>query len=139
MGDFNARNTIWGDVISNRKGKELESIINDSRLKCLNDGRFTFQRNEESQCSVLDLSFVSAALSGSWDVNQGYIGGSRHFPVTVIIDVGNLKKTKFLSKNKLMNSLSKVELEPCFDMIECTMKDEIVYATSEIDNDRAPK
>lgn len=139
MGDFNARNAVWGDTITNRKGKELEVIINDSRLKCINNGSCTFKRNDDTDGSVLDLTFVSADLAGAWEASQGYLGGSRHFPVTVSIELTGVKKTKFLSKKKLMQSLSKLELEPDVGLIESAIGNEMSYAMCEVESARSPK
>ncbi|XP_075146564.1 uncharacterized protein LOC142236963 isoform X2 [Haematobia irritans] len=139
MGDFNARNTVWGDNISNRKGKELETIFSYSRLKCINSNNITFRRNDESDGSVLDLTFISTCLEGTWTVSDCYLGGSRHFPITVVIDSRKKSKMKFLSKNKLLMSLSKLELEPDLDSIQKSMKDEVEYASYVVPDGRSPK
>lgn len=42
-GDFNARNTCWGDHVTSRKGKELEIIMLESGFVNLNNGDPTFE------------------------------------------------------------------------------------------------
>ncbi|XP_075154101.1 uncharacterized protein LOC142227433 isoform X1 [Haematobia irritans] len=46
---------------------------------------------------------------------------------------------KFLSKNKLLMSLSKLELEPDLDSIQKSMKDEVEYASYVVPDGRSPK
>ncbi|XP_075150516.1 uncharacterized protein LOC142224618 [Haematobia irritans] len=36
VSDFNTRNTIWGDLTRNRRGRELNDIINNTYFKCWN-------------------------------------------------------------------------------------------------------
>lgn len=139
MGDFNARNTIWGDGISSRRGSVLEELIMETTLKSCNNGKITFKRNMFSAGSVLDLTFISADLSGRWDVSEGYLGGSRHFPILLELDTFGLGLKKFLAKNKLIEALNNTELEPNFDSIHETISNEIKYATFVLEGNRAPK
>ncbi|XP_059219431.1 RNA-directed DNA polymerase from mobile element jockey [Stomoxys calcitrans] len=139
MGDFNARNTSWGDSITTRKGSELERLMFSSNLKCANNGKATFRRNLESTGSVLDLTFVSMNLDVNWMVCDYYLGGSRHFPISIEVELSPKTPQRFLCRNKLLSSLGKVKLEPDFEFIEQTFSLEIVDATFSPKEGRHPK
>ncbi|XP_073831714.1 uncharacterized protein [Musca autumnalis] len=138
-GDFNARNQAWGDHVTSRKGKELELLALEAGFSCVNNGKETFKRNNDSQGSVLDLSFVSSGIATKWDVLEGYFGGSHHFPVTLEVDFGAVRTSKFLHKSKLMKELSKLELEPNFTKIEEVMTEEVKAATKDLRTNWSPK
>lgn len=40
-GDFNAHNTLWGGIITDRNGMVIEEIIEKKNLVCMNDGGYT--------------------------------------------------------------------------------------------------
>ncbi|XP_073828562.1 uncharacterized protein [Musca autumnalis] len=138
-GDFNARNMCWGDHITSRKGKELDILTMEAGFRCLNDGKETFNNNKGSQGSVLDLSFVSSSIKASWRTLEGHWGGSHHVPISIEIDSGVARNNKFLHKKKLLGLLGNLELEPDFNMIEESIEEEIVAATTPIGAGRSPK
>ncbi|XP_073820295.1 uncharacterized protein [Musca autumnalis] len=138
-GDFNARNSCWGDHVVSRKGKELEIATAEANLVCVNNGNFTFKRNRDSRGSVLDLTFTSAGLNVQWNVLEGHWGGSCHLPISLVIEGHGARQGRFLHKKKLISSLNKLDLEPDFAAIEDLISDEIKAATSKLDNNRTPK
>ncbi|GFV64068.1 RNA-directed DNA polymerase from mobile element jockey [Trichonephila clavipes] len=70
LGDFNAKNTTWGSIITNARGLELNNLVNDKVFLCLNNGTHTFLINSYGSTDVLDLTFTSPGLFpySSWRV-----------------------------------------------------------------------
>ncbi|GFX81334.1 RNA-directed DNA polymerase from mobile element jockey [Trichonephila clavipes] len=62
QGDFNAKNTSWGNTITNSRGLELSNLVNDKAFLCLNDCTHTFRSNSYGSTDVLDLTFISPGL-----------------------------------------------------------------------------
>lgn len=140
LGDFNARCCTWGDDQTSERDKALEELIYESDLKCINNGKATFRRNERvCSRSVLYLSFISQNITANWNVDEFYIGCSRHYPVTIEVVTNNRQFAKFISKRLLNESLQKVVLTPDFDEIEETFKNEISFATNVIKDGSTPK
>lgn len=64
VGDYNAKNKIWGSTYNNRNGNTLEEIMTDSNHTVLNTGQATrVNSNQSSTVSVIDLSVVSHDLA----------------------------------------------------------------------------
>ncbi len=84
VGDFNAHHTLWGSLRVDRKGEQVAGIISDSNLVLLNDGSPTRIDDSTGNLSVLDLSLVSPAISGScqWQTIDDSLG-SDHFPIII--------------------------------------------------------
>ena len=53
MGDFNAHNTFWGNLNSDRRGRLLEIIITQKGLNLINNGSAT-----HSSGTAIDLTLV---------------------------------------------------------------------------------
>lgn len=73
-----------------------------------------------------------------WDVVPCHLGGSHHYPISVNIDWTEAKSSKFVSKKKLMASLSEVEMGRTMTDITKVFSKEIENATTTL-NDRSPK
>ena len=84
VGDFNAHNIAWGCDSTGRRGRLLESLINDEMLCVLNTGERTHFTLPSGQTSALDLSLVSSQLAHhfTWSVHDEPLG-SDHFPVWI--------------------------------------------------------
>ncbi|XP_047740982.1 mucin-3A-like [Hyalella azteca] len=59
IGDFNARNPIWGDTNTNQHGDIVEQFLVEADLCLLNTGAKTRFCTQSGESSALDLSFCS--------------------------------------------------------------------------------
>jgi Reverse transcriptase (RNA-dependent DNA polymerase)/Endonuclease-reverse transcriptase len=84
VGDFNAKNTLWGSPIIDFRGRILEELIERNNLVCLNTGEST-RLNFNGKTSHLDLSFCSSnlAISSNWSVLENSCG-SDHYPCQIV-------------------------------------------------------
>ncbi|XP_017484492.1 PREDICTED: uncharacterized protein LOC108373152 [Rhagoletis zephyria] len=140
LGDFNARARIWGDTVQSCRGNNLQKIISEFNFLILNDGSYTFQNEIGSAGgSVLDLSFTNSSLFFDWKVDPIRVGGSHHFPILIDTLSVSLLATKFGSKKKLMENLKDIDLEPNFEDIHETLREEIDAATYVLRGKRTPK
>ncbi len=88
VGDYNSHNELWGGRKTDRKGKVLESFIDEHGFVLLNDGRGT-RLAPNGSTSALDLSFTTPRVAAkcTWSVDYSSTLGSDHFPVTTTIGV----------------------------------------------------
>lgn len=128
-GDFNAKCIIWGDPSGNAKGYRLEQKIAMSSFRCINNGSITFKQNSDHCGSVLDLTFTNASFDFLWKTVAVSLGGSHHLPIVIQCEVACMTLNNFVSKNKLLSSLSNVKLEPNIDSINAVFHGEIESAT----------
>lgn len=84
LGDFNSHNVIWGSKYSDKKGKNLENIINNNDFCLLNNKFNTYLHPASGTYSVLDLSLCdsSTLMDFDWKVLDDS-WGSDHFPITL--------------------------------------------------------
>lgn len=88
LGDFNARDTTWGDTLTNRKGSQIRKIIQEQSIGLLNTGEPTHFHVQTGTHSCIDLSIASAhALTDfCWTVltpNAEEEYDSDHFPIVL--------------------------------------------------------
>ena len=94
-GDLNARSKIWGDVVTNNKGKHLEDFVETHDLIIVNKGQSpTFEtiRNGKRIFSTVDVTFcttIMADLIHAWEVNDKIHISSNHNAITYILRLGN--------------------------------------------------
>ena len=81
-GDFNAKHTLWGNVMNDRRGHLIENIITQSTLTLLNTGSPTHFHVQSGSYSAIDLSICSASvpITMEWMVEDGLFG-SDHYPI----------------------------------------------------------
>ena len=86
LGDFNSHNTVWGCLQNNKKGKDLENIINSNNLCTLNNKSPTYLHSLTGSYSAIDLTLTdpSSYMDYTWKVHND-LCGSDHFPI--IIDI----------------------------------------------------
>lgn len=87
IGDFNAHNPIWGSNFCDRKGKILESLLNDLDLSLLNKpNTHTHFSTPNGTFSTLDLSISTSNLHDffTWEIHDD-LCSSDHFPITISI------------------------------------------------------
>lgn len=73
-GDFNARHSAYGDIYVSQRGKTIKEIFDTTNFRCLNDGGYTFKRNNPgtvcaTSTSLLEL-WTSRTHSYSLQVNE---------------------------------------------------------------------
>ena len=86
VGDFNAKNPIWGGNEWNSLGRQIESVISETNKIILNTGLPTRQ-NYNGSMSSIDLTFSSnnLAIKSQWEVTDNCLG-SDHLPIIVKIN-----------------------------------------------------
>ena len=84
LGDFNARDPMWGDNTVNRNGRVMSSFLSEEDITLLNDGSGTRFNIQTGTTSNLDLSICSPQLlpALSWKVDEE-LYGSDHFPIVI--------------------------------------------------------
>ena len=86
LGDFNSHNTVWGCLQTNKKGKDLENIINSNNLCTLNNKSPTYLNSFISSYSAIHLTLTdpSSYMDYTWKVHND-LCGSDHFPIIIYI------------------------------------------------------
>lgn len=84
---LNAEARIWGGSADTSKGMVLLDRVNRVGLRILNDGSSTFTIKSASRCveSSLDLSFTNIDSNTCWDCNSGFVRGSHHHPIIIVL------------------------------------------------------
>lgn len=87
MGDFNARNTLWGSPTTDHRGRLMEDFSISSNLILLNTNKSTHFSAASGTFSSIDLSFCSPTIASSatWEVLDD-LCDSDHFPIKIIAD-----------------------------------------------------
>ena len=60
LGDMNSRHPLWGDVLTNPKGKLISTIIENEDIGLLNTGEPTHFHSQTNTLSCIDLSLASS-------------------------------------------------------------------------------
>ena len=89
LGDFNSRHQLWGDTVSNQKGRMISSLIENEEIGFLNTGEPTHYHIQTGTLSCIDLSLCSpdCLMDFSWRVVDD-LHSSDHFPVIVTLADG---------------------------------------------------
>lgn len=85
LGDFNAKNVLWGSPSTDSRGRFVEEFLNNNHLVCLNDGSGT-HLNHDGSVSHLDLALGKGRIPDLADflvLNDSW--GSDHFPVIITL------------------------------------------------------
>ena len=82
LGDVNAHHSSWGSLHETRRGSEIESLLTELNLVCLNDGSPTYLSASYQTSSAIDIAVVSPCLA-TWfqfmvDDDPHF---SDHFPI----------------------------------------------------------
>jgi hypothetical protein len=101
LGDFNAKNKLWGSPKNDPKGITIEKFINHNNLVVLNKGEGT-RINPNSSLSHLDIALCSHKLSPTFNLEIGHdTWGSDHYPL--IISFLNNNYTNFQPNNSMID------------------------------------
>ncbi|GLV40930.1 hypothetical protein CBL_08504 [Carabus blaptoides fortunei] len=89
-GDFNAHNTLWGTTKDDRRGKQIENII-DNNATLLNDGSPTHLCTGSGNFSCIDITLCHPRLTPNitWETIP-YLHGSDHFPIKLSLASPNI-------------------------------------------------
>ncbi len=89
LGDFNAKNPLWGSPITDVRGKLIGQFLEDNNIFCLNNGDGTrFKKNGTT--SHLDLALCSSNLGTKieCEVSEDNFG-SDHYPLIISYAANN--------------------------------------------------
>ena len=122
VGDFNAKNKLWGSQSTDARGRLIDMFIDEEDLVCINNKCGT-RINNNGTLSHLDLALISSSLSAkvTFHVSQDSLG-SDHFPIILNFStVSTLPQTptfylnfKKACWNKICSHMSDwVERETC--------------------------
>ena len=92
LGDFNSHSTLWGCKDTDKKGKQIENILNRNNLCLYNTKEPTHINLTNGSQSSIDLSICdpSSFLDFSWEVYED-LCGSDHYPI--VLKNGNTEHT----------------------------------------------
>ena len=96
MGDFNAKNSLWGSPSSDVRGKEIEKLLEDTNLVVLNDGSPTHVGYYGFSHIDLTLASPNIANKGTW--YTGPSCNSDHFMLFTELQIGSNAKADYLPK-----------------------------------------
>ena len=82
VGDMNARSPLWGDHITNAKGKIIESVLDRMECGILNDGSATHLHLQNDSSTCIDLAICSSDIfqDFKWSVKDDLFN-SDHYPI----------------------------------------------------------
>jgi len=104
MGDFNAKNPLWGSSNTDKLGNEIENFIDEKQLCVLNTGLPTYQCYQGGM-THLDLTIVSnnLACKCNWSTLNNSMS-SDHIPIVTVLNDVLSDNTSFYPKWKLNKS-----------------------------------
>ena len=72
LGDFNAKNSMWGGDEYNERGRVLHDFLAQYQACIMNDGRLTHVHMQTATFSAIDLAVVSPEIlmEYTWDVSD---------------------------------------------------------------------
>ena len=103
VGDFNAYSGYWFESKTDRRGKQIEKLIEKSNLVVLNNKQGTHIK-PNGQCSIIDLILVSPEIATKMEFRvENDTLGSDHYPLVTKLgedpEINNPPKTeKYLVK-----------------------------------------
>ena len=65
LGDFNFRNKIWADSVTNKYGELLEDYIGKNNLACITPN--TCSSKNQIDSSIIDLALTSPSVAGIYN------------------------------------------------------------------------
>jgi len=99
LGDFNAKNKLWGSPVNDMRGQIVENFMEENNLICINNGEGT-HLNYNGTVSHLDLVLCSNNISLSTECRVlKETWGSDHFPLEVVINGKDIRAYNNLCYN----------------------------------------
>ena len=86
LGDFNARSPLWGDSVTNAKGRVIETLLLHNPYSILNTDAPTHFHTQTDSLSCIDLSLCSSDIIGNiqWTALDD-LYNSDHYPILLTI------------------------------------------------------
>ena len=117
LGDFNAKNPMWGGDEYNERGRVLQDFLAQYQACIMNDGRLTHVHVQTATFSAIDLAVVSPEIlmEYTWDVAD-CPRGSDHFPIKLLdkSQIPYLTQSRYITARadwSLFKALTHVEAE----------------------------
>ena len=86
LGDMNAKSPLWGDAITDHRGRIFEDLLHDQNICLLNDHSPTHYHVQTNSYSVIDLSICSADCFIDFDYSVlPHLNGSDHYPIAITL------------------------------------------------------
>ena len=84
MGDLNARSPLWGDTVTNRNGRTVEQLLENSTIDIANTNNPTHYHIQTNSMSYIDLTLCSAGIINQfeWFASRD-LYNSDHFPTVI--------------------------------------------------------
>lgn len=84
VGDFNAHSPLWGSLALDTRGRRVESILEETNMILLNNGKPTRFNARTGETSAIDISFCSPQLAVklAWNTLND-LHSSDHFPINI--------------------------------------------------------
>ena len=125
LGDFNARHTLWGDILVNCRGRKIENILTTLPIDILNRLIPTHFHIQTATESCIDLSICSSDICNefNWHINSDLFN-SDHFPIkiTPITQIPRTQIPRFIFEkaewNKFENLANTIRSIDSFDYID---------------------
>jgi hypothetical protein len=133
--DSNAHSDLWGNPVSNRRGKEMEDFIFTYALKVQNVGRNkTFVGHQSREGTIIDLTLTRGRVEvQNWRVRLQYSGSDHNW---ITFEVEDVKK-----KSRKVRDFSKCDWS-CFGIRMLMGKDQeewpeqpVVWGEQEIEDE----
>lgn len=107
-GDFNARNSHYGDSATLPRGIKLKNLVYTSQFRVLKDGTPTFNRfhDHSKHYSVLDITLTNTTHNWIWTPSNIYLSGSHHKPIEIEINDAQIEEREFICSKKIMSVIS---------------------------------
>lgn len=84
LGDFNSHNPLWGSTRTDKRGKTVEHVMNNTDLNIINTGEHTHLNPTSRTFSCIDLTLCSSNIcqNYSWKTLEE-LYDSDHFPIII--------------------------------------------------------
>ncbi len=94
VGDFNSHNNLWGSNHTDKRGKIIDQILEDTEMMLLNDGTPTYFSARSGLQSAIDLSICSTSLvcNIQW-CSIDCLYDSDHYPIIMTLVTNNCPTT----------------------------------------------
>ena len=141
MGDFNAHNPLWYDRRLDRRGEEIQRLMDVKNLIALNEDYPTYYRLHDQVTSSIDLSLItnSCAIDFNWNILDDP-HGSDHYPILVsahqpsppdYTERYNLNKADWKKYSELAKATKRVAEIPNINQVFEYLKNTILNASDQ--------
>ena len=153
LGDLNSHSTVWGCQKTNKKGKDLEKVMQNNNLCILNNKSHTYLNSLTGSYSAIDVTLYDPVnyMDYRWKVHDN-LCGSNHFPILLEIlqslhderlphwklNKANWEVFETLCKQKLFQDPNTKEQTKYFTEILISIANESIAKTSTSNKHNTP-